>query len=63
MADYKRLVELSMVPPLAKELAPQIDSASGSTAMADVDPIADPSTATAPQIAAKVNEIIDALKG
>lgn len=29
MADVRRLVELSMVPPLAKEVAAQIDAASG----------------------------------
>ena len=32
MANMKRLIELSMVPPLAKEVATQIDGAVGSKA-------------------------------
>lgn len=63
MADKKRLCELGMTPQLATELANQIDDATGGGAIADVDPLADPATATAPEIAAKVNEIIAALQG
>ena len=36
MADVRRLVELSMVPELAKEVATQIDSATGFTPGAPV---------------------------
>lgn len=64
MADVRRLVELAMVPELAKEVAAQIDSAvSSNPGVAGLAPLADPATATAPQIAAKVNEIIAALQG
>lgn len=64
MADVRRLVELAMVPELAKEVAAQIDGAvSGNPDVAALTPLADPATATAPQIAAKVNEIIAALQG
>lgn len=63
MADTRRLVELGMVPELAKEVAAQIgDAVSSNTSVAALTPLADPATATAPQIAAKVNEIIAALK-
>jgi hypothetical protein len=64
MANVKRLVELSMVPPLAKEVASQIDGAvSGNAAVAALTPLADPATATTTEIATKVNEIIAALQG
>ncbi|WP_041544396.1 MULTISPECIES: hypothetical protein [Chelativorans] len=67
MSDVRRLVELGMVPPLAKEVATQIDAAGG-------DPITPPApiaTADATDAAttqalvneckAKINEIIAAL--
>ena len=70
MANMKRLVELSMVPPLAKEVATQIDGAVATkTQIAALTAIA---TADATDLAtvlvlanatkAKVNQIIAALK-
>lgn len=63
MADVRRLVALSMVPPLAQEVASQIETAvSSNEEIADIAPLPDPATATLPQVAAKVNEIIAALQ-
>lgn len=70
MANTKRLVELSMVPPLAKEVAAQIDGAvAAKAAIAALTPVA---TADATDLAtaialanankAKINQIIAALK-
>lgn len=70
MANTKRLVELSMVPPLAKEVAAQIDGAvAAKAAIAALTPVA---TADATDLAtvialanankAKINQIITALK-
>lgn len=44
MADVRRLVELSMVPELAKEVATQIDAAAGGGAVAWADVTGKPST-------------------
>lgn len=70
MASATRLVELSMVPPLAKEVATQIDAAiAAKAAIAALTPIAtadavDPATtmALANINKAKINAIIAALK-
>lgn len=70
MADVRRLVELSMVPPLAKEVASQINtSIATKAAIAALTPVA---TADATDLAtvitlanankAKINAIITALK-
>lgn len=70
MSDIRRLVESSMVPPLAKEVAKQIDGAvAAKSQVAALTPIA---TADATDLAtvlvlanatkAKVNAIIAALK-
>lgn len=70
MANARRLIELAMVPPLAKEVAAQIDGAvAAKAAIAALTPIA---TADATDLAtvlvlanatkAKVNQIITALK-
>lgn len=70
MANTTRLVELSMVPPLAKEVATQIDGAMAAktqvaalTAIATAD-ASDPATtqALANECKAKINAIIAALK-
>lgn len=70
MANTVRLVELSMVPPLAKEVATQIDGAMAAkaqvaalTAIATAD-ASDPATtqALANECKAKINAIIAALK-
>jgi len=70
MANVSRLVELSMVPPLAAEVADQIDGAVASkaqvsalTAIATAD-ATDPATtmALANECKAKINAIIAALK-
>lgn len=67
MADARRLVELSMVPELAKEVASQINAAGGApitppAAIATADAI-DPGTTMAlvNECKAKINEIIAAL--
>lgn len=44
MADVRRLVELSMVPELAKEVATQIDAAGGGGAVAWADVTGKPAT-------------------
>lgn len=70
MANTSRLVELSMVPPLAKEVATQIDGAvAGKSQVAALTAIAtadatDPATtmALANINKAKINAIIAALK-
>jgi len=70
MANARRLCELSMVPPLAKEVATQIDAAiAAKAAIAALTPVA---TADATDLAtaialanankAKINAIIAALK-
>lgn len=70
MANARRLIELSMVPPLAKEVAAQIDGAVATKApIAALTPVA---TADATDLAtaialanankAKTNQIITALK-
>lgn len=70
MSDVRRLVELAMVPELAKEVASQIDGAVGAkTEIAALTPVA---TADATDLAsavalanankAKINAIIAALK-
>lgn len=70
MANFNRLVELSMVPPLAKEVATQIDASIAAktqiaalTAIGTADAI-DPATtmALANINKAKINAIIAALK-
>lgn len=70
MANFNRLVELSMVPPLAKEVATQIEaSIAAKTAIAALTAIGtadatDPATtmALANINKAKINAIIAALK-
>lgn len=70
MADVRRLIELSMVPPLAKEVATQIDTGvAGKAQIAALTPVAtadatDPATtmALANINKAKINAIIAALK-
>lgn len=63
MADARRLAELSMPVELAKETATQIDGAVASkTQVAALTPIADPSTATAEDVANAVNAVIAALQ-
>lgn len=64
LSNTDRLTSLGMVPELAKEVTSQIgDAVSGNAEVAALEPLADPATATAPEIAAKVNEIIAALQG
>lgn len=70
MADVRRLVELGMVPPLAKEVADQIDTGGGpSPDVQALTPIstADATDATTTQALAneckaKINDIIAALQ-
>lgn len=70
MANKTRLVELSMVPPLAQEVATQIDGAiAAKTAIAALTPVAtadatDPASVIVLANAnkAKINQIIAALK-
>lgn len=70
MADVRRLAELSMVPPLAEEVASQIDGAvSGKAEIAALTPVAtadasDPASVITLANAnkAKINAIIAALK-
>lgn len=57
MADARRLTELSMVPPLAKEVATQISKQSG-TAIAGVATVA---TADATDLATAIT-LVNALK-
>lgn len=68
MADTKRLIELSMVPPLAQEVASQIESQSGA-AIASVATVAtadatDEASAVilANALKARLNALITALK-
>ncbi|MFG9976569.1 hypothetical protein ACG3QR_32950 [Pseudomonas aeruginosa] len=70
MANKSRLVELSMVPPLAQEVASQIDGAVGAKArIAALTPVATPDATDATTVItlanankAKINSIIAALK-
>lgn len=62
MAEARRFAELGMATELAKEVAKAINDSSGGT-ITPPAPIADPATATAEEIATKVNEIITALGG
>ena len=61
MADVRRLIELSMVPPLAQEVAKQIDASGGA-----VDPGDIPEDSTATTVAGLVddfNALLAALRG
>lgn len=67
MADVRRLVELSMVPELAKEVASQIGTAD-QTAVAALTPVTTPDATDAASVItlanankAKINEIVAAL--
>jgi hypothetical protein len=67
MADTRRLVELGMVPELAKEVASQIGTAD-QTAIAALTPVTTPNATDATSVItlanankAKINEIIAAL--
>lgn len=70
MANAKRLIELSMVPPLAKEVASQIDTGIATKAqIAALTPVATPDATDATTVItlanankAKINAIIAALK-
>lgn len=62
MAEARRFYELGMVPEIAKEVFKAIND-SGGGSITPPAPIADPETATAEEIATKVNEIITALGG
>ena len=68
MADTKRLIELSMVPPLAKEVADQIENQSGAAiasvatvATADATDLAT-AVALANALKSRLNALITALK-
>lgn len=70
MANTSRLIELSMVPPLAKEVATQIDGAvAAKTAIAALTPVATADATDATSVItlanankAAINAIIAALK-
>ena len=61
MADVRRLIELSMVPPLAQEVAKQIDASGGAFDAGDIPE--DSTATTVAGLVADFNALLAVLRG
>ena len=59
MADVRRLVELGMVPELAKEVAAQIDAAGGGSVAASSVTVATFTTTGGTEISGNLQEVLE----